>query len=88
MPQHHNQRHDRSKAIKSLEDADGFRCVDILERADGTFSFKEFRRDPEDGGRWTLVSDYSHHSYPTKDDALRAASATLAWLPASIGHTR
>src|SRR5262249_54237285 len=32
----------------SLEDADGFRCIDIIERGDGSFGFKEFRRDPED----------------------------------------
>src|SRR2546430_17180696 len=70
--------------FRSLEDADGFRCVDILERPDGTFSFKEFRRDPEDAGRWTLLGDYSQHSYPTKDDALRAAATNLGWFSASI----
>jgi hypothetical protein len=58
--------------------ADGFRCVDIFERTDGTFRFKEFRRDPEDAGRWTLIGDYSHQSYPTKDEALRAAASTVA----------
>ena len=77
------QRRNQAKVVKSLEDADGFRCVDILERPDGTFSFKEFRRDPEDAGRWTLLGDYSQHSYATKDDALRAAATNLAWLSAS-----
>jgi hypothetical protein len=77
------QRRNKAKVVKSLEDADGFRCVDILERPDGTFSFKEFRRDPEDAGRWTLLGDYSQHSYPTKDAALRAAATNLSWLSAS-----
>jgi hypothetical protein len=77
------QRRNQAKVVKSLEDADGFRCVDILERPDGTFSFKEFRRDPEDAGRWTLLGDYSHHSYATKDDALRAAATNRVWLSAS-----
>jgi hypothetical protein len=84
MSQPDNQRRDRAKVIKSLEDADGFRCVDILERPDGTFSFKEFRRDPEDAGRWTLLGDYSHHSYRTTDDALRAAATSLAWFSVPI----
>ena len=71
---------DRPPVVTSLEDADGFRCVDIFERPDLTFGFKEFRRDPEDAGRWTLVGDYSHQSYCTKEDALRAAAANLPWL--------
>lgn len=70
------------KAIISLEDADGLRCVDILEDGDGCFHFKEFRRDPEDGGRWTLVADYSAHSYTGSDEALRAAADAIPWLAA------
>ncbi len=42
------------KAVDSIADADARRCVDILLRDDGTFGFKEFRRDPEDAGRRTL----------------------------------
>jgi hypothetical protein len=74
----------RAKVVRSLEDADRFRCVDIFERPDGTYGFKEFRRDPEDAGRWTLVVDYSHHSYATKEDALRMAASILPWFAASI----
>ena len=66
--------------VTSREDADGFRCVDVFQRADGTFGFKEFRRDPEDAGRWTLVGDYSDRSYATTDEALRAAASSLPWL--------
>jgi hypothetical protein len=82
---HHLQQHgqrcsDRPTVVTSLEDADGFRCVDIFERPDRTFGFKEFRRDPEDAGRWTLVGDYSHHSYSTKDETLRAAAVSLPWF--------
>jgi len=74
----------RAKVIRSLEDVDGFRCVDIFERPDGSYGFKEFRRDPEDAGRWTLVGDYSHHSYATTDDVLRVAATSVPWLAASI----
>ena len=68
--------------IASLEDASGMRCVDILRQGDGKFLFKEFRRDPEDGGRWTLVADYSATSFPTKDAALSAAAEALPWFGA------
>jgi hypothetical protein len=74
----------QAKVVRSLEDADGFRCVDIFVRPDGSYGFKEFRRDPEDAGRWTLIGDYSHHSYATTDAALREAATSLPWLAASI----
>jgi hypothetical protein len=80
----HQDSRGRVKVLRSLEDANGFRCVDIFERSDGSFGFKEFRRDPEDAGRWTLVGDYSHHRYATTDDALSEAAASLPWLAASI----
>jgi len=66
--------------LTSLEDADGFRCVDVFQRADGSFGFKEFRRDPEDAGRWTLIGDYSERVYATKDAALSGAAAVVPWL--------
>jgi len=75
---------DRPVAVTSLEDAEGYRCVDIIRRPDGMFTFKEFRRDPEDEGRWTMVGDYSHRHYPAKDDALRAAAENLAWFAAVV----
>jgi hypothetical protein len=45
-----------SRAISSLHNDEVDRCVDIIRHVDGTFGFKEFRRDPEDRGGWTLVS--------------------------------
>jgi len=68
------------KVIESLEDPHGSRCVDILLREDGSFVFKEFRRDPEDAGRWTLVADYSQTGFATRDAALSAAAAAIAWF--------
>jgi len=82
-----NPRPDRTAAkprvVASLEDPEGLRCVDILERHDGGFAFKEFRRDPEDSGRWTLVGDYSRLVYPTREAALQAARSALPWFGAS-----
>ena len=66
--------------ILSLEDAEGLRCVDVAAGADGAFGFKEFRRDPEDGGRWSLVADDTAIRYDIRDAALEAATARFAWL--------
>jgi len=56
------------------------RCVDIFSRPDGTFGFEEFRRDPEDMGRWTPVGYYAHREFTTEADALSAALENVRWL--------
>jgi hypothetical protein len=66
--------------ITSLEDEDGLRCVDVFRRDDGSFGFKEFRRDPEDQGRWTLMADYSNQRFSSESEALQAAGKAVAWL--------
>lgn len=71
-----------SVVVASPESPDGTRCVDLIEGDDGRFIFKECRRDPEDGGRWTLVADYSSTVYPTRAAALEAAAAKIPWFRA------
>jgi len=66
--------------ILSLEDDDGLRCIDIIRREDGTYTFKEFRKDLEDPGRWYLVNDFSNESYATKEGAIAEAGKAILWL--------
>jgi hypothetical protein len=56
------------------------RCVDVFSRADGTFGFEEFRRDPEDMGAYTAVGYFSGAEYPTQAEALNAARRLVPWL--------
>jgi hypothetical protein len=72
-------------ASPSTPDVD--RCVDIFVRPGGTFGFEEFRRDPEDMGRWTPLAYYSVREFLTEDDALAAARAAVPWLSAVIDGT-
>ena len=51
--------------VTSIEDAEGLRCIDIIERDDHTFVIRECRRDPE-ARRWSVVGDYSGLVFPTK----------------------
>lgn len=62
--------------VTTLHNDEVDRCIDIIAHADGTFGFKEFRRDPEDRGGWTLVS----HN-PRAVTQAQAVAAALAWLP-------
>ncbi|WP_158902063.1 hypothetical protein [Burkholderia sp. L27(2015)] len=66
--------------IRSVEDASGQYCVDFISHPDGTFSAKQFRRDPEDEGRWTLIADYSAKRFATEKEAVDAIAALLPWL--------
>jgi hypothetical protein len=63
------------------------RCVDIFRRPDGTFGFEEFRRDPEDMGRWTPIAYYSGREFASEAEAINAARAVVAWLPAVLDST-
>ena len=69
-----------TRAIKSLHNAEIDRCVDIIKHEDGTFGFKEFRRDPEDRGGWTLVGYNPRGIYATEEEAVAAARAAVVWL--------
>lgn len=73
-------RHGRD-VIHSVEDEHGERCVDFIARTDGTVVFKVYRKDPEDYGRWSLLSDHSAVAYSSEESAYKAARERLGWLP-------
>jgi len=77
----------RSVVLASYENADANRCVDLFQRADGSFGFEEFRRDPEDGGAWTRTGRFGHGVYASRDDAFAAARLGVAWLGADQPST-
>ena len=60
------------------------RCVDIFRRADGTYGFEEYRRDPEDGRGWFAIGTYSSRSFDTESDAVASARASIPWLASVI----
>ena len=66
--------------LRSIENRDHDRCVDLFRRPDGTFGFEEFRRDVEDAGRWTPVQGYAGLSYRDDRAALAAATSAVSWL--------
>jgi hypothetical protein len=67
--------------IATLHNDAADRCVKIVKGSDGAFGFKEFRKDPEDAGGWTVVSD-APAAYPTEAQAVAGARASIPWLQA------
>jgi hypothetical protein len=70
--------------LRSIENDEHDRCVDLFRRPDGSFGFDEFRRDVEDAGAWTPVAYYSGAAYSSMDDALSAAVKAVAWLDGAL----
>lgn len=68
------------RVLRSIETASGDYCVDFFARPDGSYGFEEFRRDPEDLGKWTAIHYYSELSQPSQADAIAEAKKRIAWL--------
>jgi hypothetical protein len=68
------------QVLASLENSAGDHCVDIFVRADGTFGFEEYRRDPEDVSGWFSLHRYSSQVFATAEDALAQAKSKVAWM--------
>jgi len=68
--------------VVSLESDDGTRCIDVVDLRDGCFALKEFRRDPEDGGGWMLVADYTGRTFSSSAEAAAAARVAFPWVAA------
>ena len=71
----------------SLENSEHDKCVDIFARTDGSFGFEEFRRDFEDGGRWTPLQNYSALVCASPAAALDSAERCVPWLAHVLGQT-
>jgi hypothetical protein len=69
-----------SGVVATLHNRDADRCVKIIRQPNGTFGFQEFRREPEDAGRWSLVSDTPAANLATREQALDAACGQVDWL--------
>lgn len=70
--------------LRSIENGEHDRCVDLFRRTDGSFGFDEFRRDVEDAGAWTPVAYHSGAAYSSMDDALSAAFKAVVWLGGAL----
>lgn len=69
-----------SNVVATVHSTDAQRAVKIMRRPDGSFAYREFRRDPEDAGGWTMVRDEGR-SFASEQQAVAAARFEFAWLP-------
>lgn len=76
----HSRNPARALVLASLENGDGTRCVDLFRRADGTFGFEEYRRDPEDPRGWSGAAGYAGRLFDDENTAREAARGAVKWL--------
>lgn len=67
--------------VMTVHSEDATRCVKIMRQADGTFGLREFRREPEDAGGWSMVRDHGG-AFRTPQQAVDAAIEDIAWFSA------
>jgi hypothetical protein len=68
-----------NKVLASLQNSYGDYCVDVFMRADGSFGFEEYRRDPEDGV-WRCLHRYSSQVFDSEENAVARAKELVPWL--------
>ena len=68
------------RLVNSFENEARDRCVDIVVRADGRYGFREWRREPEDPGNWSLMCGDGGVAHATEPQAIAAACARVAWF--------
>lgn len=78
----------RNKVIASFETGFEDQCLDIFQRADGTFGFEEFRRDLENHGLWQSLGKYSEVVFVTSSDAIRTADRYVIWLASDVSWAK
>ena len=70
--------------VHSVNNDHADRCVDFLRHPDGSFGFKEYRRDPEDQGAWFVTAYDDTGVYGSYELALAAAWRRVGWLSAAL----
>lgn len=68
------------RVLRSIETADGGRCVDLFVRIDGTFGFEEYRRDVEDRRGWFAIGHHASVVFADEGAAVEAALIRVRWL--------
>ena len=74
------------QVLNSVNNEGGDHCVDFFRRVDGSFGYREFRRDPEDQGRWSLTAAHDHAIFAAYADARDAAVGQVAWLAVAVSR--
>ncbi len=74
----------KNRVLKSINNEDESRCVDIFLRGDNTVGFEEFRRDVEDTRGWFAIGFFGDLVFDSEKAALEAAIFKVLWLSDAV----
>ena len=66
--------------VRSINNSDESRCVDIFQREDNSFGFEEYRRDPETNEGWYKVGFFGESKFSSEEEAYKNACKHVVWL--------
>ncbi len=78
----------KNRVLKSINNDDESRCVDIFLRGNNTFGFEEFRRDFEDSSGWFAIGFFGDLIFDCEGDALSEAVVKVKWLKDDLERKR
>jgi len=68
------------RVIASFENPEKDHCVDVFVRDDGSYGFEEWRREPEDPGKWYRARYYAAAVFETAAAAVEEARRKVVWF--------
>jgi len=74
----------KKRVLRSINNEDESRCVDLFLRCDNTFGFEEYRRDIEDNQGWFAIGFFDTQIFNGEKQALDAALLNVSWLGGAI----
>ena len=77
-----------NRVLRSINNDDASRCVDVFLRPEGGVGFEEYRRDVEDGRGWFAIGGYALRSFDDEAAAFEAALAEVPWLRDIVGSAK
>ena len=71
----------QSLVVRSINNDDNTRCVDIFRRKDDSFGFEEYRLDPETNEGWYKIGFFEESTFFTSAiEAYASACEIIGWL--------
>ena len=68
-----------NKVVRSINAPGEMMCVDVFRRPDNSYGWALYRREPEDGHGWFLLSE-DRRAFQSPDTALATAGLAHDWL--------
>ena len=66
--------------VRSINNFDKSRCIDIFKREDNSFGYEEYRRDLETNEGWYQIGFLEHLIFTNEEEAYTSASENIRWL--------